>query len=191
LDDLVITASFGNSKLRSWRKGDWLSAGAYACPGGVSAGAADPDGEMLAAGGRDGRLSVFSSDRREPEWSLPDAHRGRIDCVAFSPGGSYLASASAREGVVRLWSASSGEEVWRAEDRSFSLAFVGRSWLVTGGRIDSALRRTRDGRLVVKLGGAKLGGRGPVAASPDGRFVFTGGEDGAGTVWYVPALLAE
>ena len=42
-----------------------------------------------------------------------------------------------------------------------------------------------DGTKVV----VKLGGVGPVAASPDGKFVLTTDEEGNGILWYLPALL--
>ncbi len=179
---VVVTASRGDSKLRSWRDSEWRSSAAYACPGGVSAGAFDPSGGKVACAGGDGRLAVFRSGRRKPEWSLSDAHGGRIASVAFSPGGRYLASASPEDGTVRLRNASSGKEIWRAKDKSSSLAFTGSDGLAT----TSCIRSIGSGRVV-----AKLDGIGPVAASRDGRFVFTGRTGGAGTVWYLPALLSK
>ena len=179
---VVVTASRGDSKLRSWRDGEWRSAGAYACPGGVSAGAFDPRGGKVACAGGDGGLAVFRSGTRKPEWSLPDAHGGRIASVAFSSGGRYLASVSPEDGTVRLRNASSGKELWRAKDKSSSLAFTGSDGLATA----SCIRSVGSGRVV-----AKLDGIGPVAASRDGRFVFTGRAGGAGTVWYLPALLSK
>jgi hypothetical protein len=179
---IVVTASRGDSKLRSWRDGEWRPAGAYACPGGVSAGASDPRGGKVACAGGDGGLAVFGPGDREPEWSLPGAHGGRIASVAFSPGGRYLASASPEDGTVCLRNASSGKELWRAKDKSPSLAFTGSDGLATA----DCIRSVGSGRVV-----ARLGGIGPVAASRDGRFVFTGRTAGAGTVWYLPALLSR
>ncbi|MHC5058900.1 MAG: WD40 repeat domain-containing protein [Planctomycetota bacterium] len=179
---VVVTASRGDSKLRSWRDGEWRSEAAYACPGGVSAGASDPRGGKVACAGGAGGLAVFGPGHGKPEWSLPDAHGGRIASVAFSPSGRYLASASPEDGTVRLRNASSGKELWRAKDKSSSLAFTGSDGLATA----NCIRSVGSGRVV-----AKLDGIGPVAASRDGRFVFTGRTGGAGTVWYLPALLSK
>jgi WD40 repeat protein len=134
------------------------------------------------AGGRDGGLVCFSRGGKEPVWRAADAHAGPVDCVAFSPEGRQVASASLRAGSVCLWNAATGSEVWRAPVSSSSVAFAGSGVLVTG----PALLSATDGREA-----AELAGEGPAAASPDGRFAFTAAPGNEGSLWYLPALLGR
>ena len=146
------------------------------------AAAASDDGSKFVIGAKDGSLAVHRRGAGGPVWKVRGAHDGSVDLVAFSPRGGYVASASRRDRRLRVWNASSGTKEWQSTcDGSF--AFCSEELLATCEAIHSV---TRGDAL------AQLEGSAPVAASPDGRFVFVGDEEQeAGTVWYLPALLAK
>ncbi len=61
--------------------------------------ALDTSGSVLVTGGLDGAVRVGPSDGREPH--LLCCHAGRVDVLAVSPDGKWIASASG--GEIRLW----------------------------------------------------------------------------------------
>lgn len=67
------------------------------------------DGEVLAVGGEDGKVSLWPAARgeRRREWR---AHRGALAALAFRPGTRLLATASLGNDI-RLWDVESGKEV--------------------------------------------------------------------------------
>ena len=177
--DGVLTCLSGATKARLWRSTELALEGNFVC-GGMSAAAIDPEGSVVAAANAGGRIVVYATATPgSPLWSLPDAHRGAVDCVVFSPSGSVLASTSSRDGTVKMWASRTGESLWEVEEEATHLAFVGHDMLVTG----PSLRSAKDGDVL-----HELGGRGPVAASPDGKFLLTGYEEDVAKLWYLPAL---
>jgi hypothetical protein len=179
---LIAVLSRKDTKLRLWNGSTWSVESEVPHPGETVAADADRSGGRYAVGGRDGSVAVYRPGSAEPIWEVSDAHHGAVHRVALSPRGTYLASASTDDGLLRVWNASSGRELWQRADGA-SFAFCADDTLAT----PAAVLAARSGSEL-----ARLGGRAPVAASPDGRFVFVGGEESdAGTVWYLPALLAE
>lgn len=104
--------------------------------GGVTAVAASPDGQLLATGGRDGRLRIWEARTRllRADWQ---GHRpGPINSLEFSPDSRILASV-ADDHPVRLWKAASGEALRPlvgSQDWNADVAFSpdGR-WIAAGG----------------------------------------------------------
>ena len=70
--------------------------------GRVAAVAFSPDGLLLATGGSDSTVRVWSAETGR-EMSVWRGHLGRVKCVCFHPGGWMVASGSAQPGDVRLW----------------------------------------------------------------------------------------
>ncbi len=181
----AATAFLGDPKVRVWSGADWSLEATVSCPGGASAAALSPTGNMVAVGGRDGRVQACGVGDTEPEWIALDAHAGEVSQVAYSPNGLYVASCSSEDGTVSLWNAASGKRAWEVEDPSVAVAFASNVAVLTG----TALRSVSKGKLITKLVTEKCPGGGPVAASRDGQFAFTSDREGTGTLWYLPALL--
>src|SRR5262249_9139717 len=60
-----------------------------------------PDGNILAAGGRDGRIHIVNAVTGNVDCRL-DGHTDQVNGVCFHPDGRLMASAG-RDGTVRLW----------------------------------------------------------------------------------------
>ena len=71
--------------------------------------AVSPDGQVAAAGYRDGMIRLWNLQTGRMERLLA-GHRREVKALAFQPGGQLLASGS-RDGTLRLWSAATGEEL--------------------------------------------------------------------------------
>ncbi|RMD58090.1 MAG: hypothetical protein D6828_03045, partial [Nitrospirae bacterium] len=67
----------------------------------VSSVAFSPDGEMIASGGWDGTVRLWSTKGEEILKPLR-GHKGVVSSVAFSPDGEMIASGG-WDGTVRLW----------------------------------------------------------------------------------------
>jgi WD40 repeat protein len=81
--------------------------------GPVFAVAISPDTRYLAAGSRNGDISLFSLDNRRMVYSQP-AHDGIVWSLAVSADSRLLASAG-EDGVVKIWSLAEGQLLWQLE----------------------------------------------------------------------------
>jgi WD40 repeat protein len=155
---------------------------------GVLALAFSPDGKVLAAGGRPGRLSLWDPRTGKRLRTLA-GHKAAVAGVAFSPDGKWLASAS-YDGTARLWDLSAGKEVrcLEAHDRVTAVAFSpdGRS-LFTGGMKRTRRRlgmpemvadRVRIWEVATGKERKRLAVAGDgLAVSPDGRWLAAAGRE--------------
>ena len=99
-------------------------------------------------------------------------HSAPILCVAWSPGGVYLASASADQ-TVKIWDSATGQELKSLEGHTDAVQSV--AWSPDGARLGSA---SKDGTARIwDIGTGKeirtLRGWGAIAWSPDGRRLAT------------------
>jgi RNA polymerase sigma factor (sigma-70 family) len=194
-------ADEGGAGLCVWDAGTGAELYHLPLEGGVSAVAFSRDGKTLAAGGAGGG-SWFA----DPAVRLLDAttgnqlrvlrgHGGRVNAVAFGPDGKTLFSGS-QDGTVRQWDVADRKELWQVEAHghavlSLTLSPDGRRlavgcqwaprdrnawvffWDVVARK--EIIREPPPGSGWPRHGTAVSA----VAYSPDGRFLATGGMDGA------------
>ena len=75
-----------------------------------------PAGDVIAAGSSDGRIHFICAQTGEKILCSRTGHSERINSVAFSPDGQFIASCSGewhRDNSVRVWNVETGEQLWQ------------------------------------------------------------------------------
>lgn len=143
-----------------------------------------PDGNILAGGSWDGKISLWQADTGIELRQIESQSRDMILSVAFSPNGRILATGGV-SGAIALWDVQTGARVNTLHSEfPYSLAFTpdGKALVSEsgGGRItvwDSAL-----GRAVMTIENP-LTGWSTVAVSPNSRFIASGSGDNTVALW--------
>ena len=162
-----------------------------------------PDGSRLATTGSDGTVRVW--DIVGGELHLPVRHSQRIRSVKVSPDGRYLLTASL-DGTTRLWDFSSGRELISFIGHVgwvYSAAFSPDGRFIATSGEDSTVRlwdlaaslQAGEGQEIASFMGSLpappvggvYSGATPVAFSPDGSYLLSGGADGMARVWKIPS----
>jgi WD40 repeat protein/serine/threonine protein kinase len=150
-----------------------------------------PDGAQLASAGGDGVVRIWNSRTGGKPIQEFKAHDKAACGVAFHPAGRHLASTGA-DGLVKVWELATGREVFRGPCdalRKFGAAYTvafrppdGRH-LAAGSKPTVTLWDWENRQPVLTVGGHEHHTM-PVAFSPDGRRLATGGAFGEGhNIW--------
>ena len=163
---------------------------------GIFAMAVSADGRIVAASGHhDEAIHVWSVDKGAELGRFP-GHKCATQALAFSADGRTLASRGfIGDTTIRLWEVATGQERYRTkpEDYGGALAFSANGAAVTWGGYGKSLAiflpLAAPEKEIVRLAGQK--GIAPIAISPDGNLLATGGDDTTVLLWDLARVRRE
>jgi WD40 repeat protein len=137
-----------------------------------------PHKPSVAAGTGEGTVELIDVEKGESLWTAAPGE-GKIFDVAFSPDGQSIYSVSSTPGVVRRWSAQSGESLARSEERRFrrGLSVTADGGLIVIGGAHVEILDAETLKLIRRIDGS--GSCSAVAFSPDGLRIAVGCGDGS------------
>jgi WD40 repeat protein/serine/threonine protein kinase len=148
-----------------------------------------PDGTLLASGGRDGLIHLWSAEDGTLQQTLSLQGQEAAYSLAFSPDGTLLASGS--ESGLRLWNVADGEMIAKLEQAEpaqvFTVRFSPDGTLLAAGSNDGLI--TLWDVQTHEPNGSPLAahrdGVSSLAFSPDGRILASGSRDETVLLWDV------
>lgn len=176
-----ILASSGDGNIRLWDVTSLQCLAVFAADTRVvEAVAFSPDGETVAAGSWDNRVSFWNLDSRERVGTLSES--ACVHSIQYSPDGKYLCTASDNPGL-RLWDVNdrSFASLEGHRDSVWSVAFSPDGRRIASGSDDGTLRiwDTSSGKCIAIFDGhAPDSSVYSVAFSPCNQFVASAGDDG-------------
>lgn len=159
-----------------------------------------PDGKWLAVGRYDGLIEIWDIAKKRKIQTLT-GHTGLVQCLAFSPDGNVLASASVTDTprgwlnniirlhadhTIRFWRFPTGEAIGKpvevGEATTYLTLLADGTWFSFEGDAHGMVRRGKfnSGQRIVKPGN---GGISALAISLDGTRLATGDEFGVMRIW--------
>lgn len=143
--------------------------------------------ELRGADERDKKGTGATAMTKEtPELVIQNGHSLRINSVAFSPNGRFIASASV-DTAIKLWLTNSGElfrDYYSGSLGPTSVSFSPDSNLLAAGYMDNNIRlwSVENGNLLMTLTG-HTDWVNMVAFSPDGKYMASGSSDSTVKIW--------
>lgn len=147
----------------------------------------DPEGRLLALGGKDGAVHLWDIDTGAKRLSL-NGHKALISAIAFGPDGDYLVSRS-EGGMLRFWAI--GASMKRAEGVGAggffdAVAVNGDGTRIAAGRTDFSIHLWTPAsplpeRVLRGHSGTIVG----LAFSPDGRLLASSAMDETIRIWAI------
>ena len=144
-------------------------------PGGVTTAAFSLDSRLIATGGPDRTVRLWTSDGEE---RAALRHAAAVQHLAFGPDSLITAA----DGRLTAWNTADESEAWRAESpgaTGFALSDDG--LLATYGTTTVTIHDARTGELVTRL--PHQGRVTSAAFAPSGRLLVTGAADHTAKVW--------
>jgi WD40 repeat protein len=190
---LLATTGFQGTYLWDARTGRQFGRRLVDRPGVATAAAFSPDGNLLAVAGQDGGVRIWDVAKGDRRFYFP-AHNGAVFAVAWSPGGLFLADASA-DRTVHVLSANGGlggRVVGNlvghdAAVRAVAWSRNGRSLLSGSADGTARLWDTQFDQELLPLGGARGGSAVDASFDRAGRRIVSAGTDGYARIWSVGA----
>jgi WD40 repeat protein len=160
--------------------------------GNVNAVAVDPDSALLATGGADNLIKLYSLDDLTTAPLTLTGHTDQVFTLAFDPLGQYLASGSI-DATARLWDLTEDDINGTVrvlpghEEQVYKVAFSPDGhWLATGS-VDTTTRLWNMELENPEESPLELRGHNDqvwsLAYTPDSRWLFTGSRDGIVQAW--------
>ena len=139
-----------------------------------------PDGQTLVSGSVDKTIRIWSlGSFAQPR--IISGHSSWVTSIAISPDGNSLASGST-DGTIKFWNLYSGELLRTIDTQSteiFSVAMTPDGQIMASGSLKEVkLWNIYTGELIQTLPGCS-----PVAFSPDGQTLVSGGNKGTIKIW--------
>lgn len=191
-DSSILASAGEDAQVRLWSASGGSESASLEADLWLRAVAFSPDGNLLAAAGGQAQVMVWNADSRRELLRLGEPDES-LTCLAFSPDSKMLA-AGTEGGLVYLWELPSGRLMYRLREAEWisALAFSpdGLLLAVASWRDGMALWNPLAGTPVYSLAGHS-GGTNAAVFSPDGRYLFTAGQDRQILRWPLPGQEAK